>query len=188
MTLWACPPHKLTPFEHTELPLEVAAHLDMNNRNLNALFLVRGPWQKILFPALSATPSSKDRLWEQTCFELFLKPSHREDYWEFNFSPSGDFACYHLDSYRTGLKTETRVAQISCALVSTDAQESLWRARADLSQISGFPEIQKLQIGISVVLLFKSGRTSHWALTHKKNRPDFHDPESFIFIPSKNRN
>lgn len=182
MTLWASPPRKLIPFEPTEVPLEVAAHLDINNQKLTALFLLRGPWQKILFPPRNATPAHKERLWEQTCFEIFLKSCDRDDYWEFNFSPSGDFACYHLDHYRSGLKIETRVTQMSCVLSSTDAQESLWRAQADLSLILGFPETQNLRIGVSTILKFKSGPTSHWALTHKKNRPDFHDPESFSYL------
>ena len=62
-------------------------------------FLVEGG--ELSLPELTS-PGRADHLWQSTCFELFLRPTTAEHYFEFNFSPSTQWAAYRFDSYRGG--------------------------------------------------------------------------------------
>jgi hypothetical protein len=48
--------------------------------------------------------SRTDELWKQTCFEAFVGSPAEESYFEFNFSPSTQWAAYGFDSYRAGMR------------------------------------------------------------------------------------
>ena len=43
-----------------------------------------------------------DDLWQHTCFELFIGAKNDAEYYEFNFSPSGEWAAYEFRNYRDG--------------------------------------------------------------------------------------
>src|SRR5882724_882520 len=45
-------------------------------------------------------PGPADHLWKHTCFEVFVQPSGSRGYYEFNFSPTKQWAVYRFDSYR----------------------------------------------------------------------------------------
>ncbi|MGH6786431.1 MAG: GIY-YIG nuclease family protein, partial [Novosphingobium sp.] len=67
-------------------------------------FAVEGS-ETLVLPAW-ASPERRDGLWQSTCFELFLMcPDGR--YFEFNLSPSTEWALYAFDSYRTGMRRPT---------------------------------------------------------------------------------
>ena len=44
-------------------------------------------------------PRRRDRLWEETCLELFLGEEGSERYWEFNLSPAGHWNVYRFEFY-----------------------------------------------------------------------------------------
>jgi hypothetical protein len=44
-----------------------------------------------------------DALWKHTCFEAFIAPADAAGYYEFNFSPSLDWAIYRFSAYREGM-------------------------------------------------------------------------------------
>src|SRR4051812_5271916 len=50
------------------------------------------------------SPGRADGLWQTTCFELFLRPPRSEAYFEFNFSPSSQWAAYAFQGYRTDMR------------------------------------------------------------------------------------
>src|SRR5262245_16977310 len=41
-----------------------------------------------------------DGLWQHTCFEAFIAARDSPAYWEFNFSPSSEWAVYQFRGYR----------------------------------------------------------------------------------------
>src|SRR3990172_1915372 len=51
---------------------------------------------------LTQQPRRVDGLWQHTCFELFIAVREEPTYYEFNFSPSGEWAAYAFKSYRDG--------------------------------------------------------------------------------------
>ena len=58
---------------------------------------------RVLLPTTDH-PERKDELWNTTCFEAFLRPQGSDVYFELNMSPSGDWAAYRFNSYRSGMR------------------------------------------------------------------------------------
>lgn len=138
--------------------------------NVNQLKLhIEGNIDSISFPDQSLSPGFKDNLWEETCFELFTKTHYSKSYYEFNFSPSGNWACYSFDSYREGQK------KVDVPPPQIDLQIK----QHSIDAVIHFEFPVKSLVGISSIILYKSHNTNFWALTHPKKRPDFHHLKSF---------
>ena len=56
---------------------------------MSLCYEARGNLSKVEIPAAAETPRRRDRLWEETCLELFLGTADSGEYWEFNLSPAG---------------------------------------------------------------------------------------------------
>lgn len=144
-------------------------------------------------PATASHPGRKDSLWENTCFEFFLAPAGSLHYWEFNLSPSGDWNVYRFDAYRRGMRVEDSFSDFPfrvhrdpdiLAVTGRFAWDSVLGAVAagagGTAPSNGHPDLRALDAGISAVLKGRNGQISYWALTHCRERPDFHARESFI--------
>ncbi len=131
------------------------------------------------------TAHFSDRLWQRSCFELFIKSPENSEYWEWNFSPSLNWGFFKLSDYREGLSLDLRDAGIQ--------HLEVFRSRPDRLQISGtlLPNFsaqlswlranrQPLLVNISTVLLDKNEKLHYFALSHPREKPDFHDPRAFI--------
>lgn len=138
--------------------------------------LARGPsvlrWRLTggaLADAPPATPVRTDRLWQTTCFELFVKPVDGEGYFEFNFAASGAWAAYRLEGYRSGMAAwpldPPRIERLADGVqVSVD--------------LGGLPA-GKWLVGLSAVIEEADGAKSYWALAHGEAQPDFHAAAGF---------
>ena len=119
-----------------------------------------------------------DGLWQHACFELFLAEKGQQFYWEFNFSPSGEWAAYAFKSYRDGSAIEDDGLDpkitVRCAAnhLELDAIVRLDRLQAGSSQTP-------LRFGLSTVVEENDGTLSYWALKHPAGKPDFHHSDSF---------
>ncbi|WP_066796034.1 DOMON-like domain-containing protein [Sphingomonas soli] len=122
-----------------------------------------------LMPAIAAPAVRTDGLWQTNCFELFVKPVAGEAYFEFNFAPSGAWAAYALDGYRSGLKQ---------APLDPPVIERLADGVRVTVDMGGLPE-GTWQVGLSAVIEEADGTKSYWALAHGGEQPDFHAPASF---------
>ena len=54
-------------------------------------------------------PGPVDGLWKHTCFEAFILPGESRCYYEFNFSPSTQWAAYGFSGYRSGMRVATEI-------------------------------------------------------------------------------
>ena len=125
-------------------------------------------------------PQRADELWTTTCFEAFLRPRGSDAYFELNMSPSGDWAAYRFDAYRSGM----RDARIDC-----EPDLDVWlkdgiRMQDARFDFSGEPELNNAvpwDIGLSAVIEEVDGSKSYWALAHGKGPPDFHNPTCFAY-------
>jgi hypothetical protein len=130
---------------------------------------------EILSPHVKQVPELRaDRLWEHTCFEIFLRRHGNAGYVEFNFSPSKQWAAYCFEDYRSGMSNaEVEVP----AVVSTD-----WPNRYELSARIELPHWadQPWEANFTAVIEAKDGTKSYWALAHPDGPPDFHDPACFV--------
>ena len=68
---------------------------------LRITYLVKGDIRTLKIPA-KCSSRRVDRLWEHTCFEAFIRADGDPSYYEFNFSPSGEWAAYSFRGYRDG--------------------------------------------------------------------------------------
>jgi hypothetical protein len=126
------------------------------------------------------TPGPADGLWQSTCFELFVARQDHEAYREFNFSPSGRWACYTFlrERERTPAGNSPREPATPRAewLSGPEPVQQAWLPAALL------PE-RPWCVGLSAVLAHRDGRLAYLALHHPKERPDFHDRRGWTLQP-----
>lgn len=114
-----------------------------------------------------------DKLWETTCFELFLADADGKGYREYNFAPSGRWAAYGFSGYRDGKSPIDPLVQPA---ITTDAGQRIFVLTAVIqaSDIAG-----AARASLSAVIDEVDGTRSYWALAHPPGDPDFHDPRCF---------
>ena len=116
-----------------------------------------------------------DELWQTTCFEAFVKSPADDAYYEFNFSPSTEWAAYRFTGYRSGMSVAADIApRIETARGKARIE---LRASIDLGRV--MPSDAPWRLGLSAVIEEVSGRKSYWALAHPPGRPDFHHADCF---------
>lgn len=135
-------------------------------------YVLTGRIAEVAWPA-RAEPSRVDELWRHTCFELFLRPTGAVPYYEFNFSPSGQWAAYRFDGYRSGMAPIDAVPHIA-----TRSGPELFEMDVAL-ELPWLADFGPLRLGISAVIEENDGRVSYWALTHPSGKPDFHHTDGF---------
>ena len=125
-------------------------------------------------PTISESPSRRDHLWENTCFEVFIGIPDSTRYWEVNIAPKGDWNVYRFDDYRQAMVAESACQNISSAWQSITKGYYL---TLELPTGEWLAVDQPLELGISTIL--KASSVSHWALKHIGPEPDFHHRDSF---------
>ena len=137
---------------------------------------VRGDLSKVSIPAAAEAPRRQDRLWEETCFELFLGTADSGEYREFNLSPSGHWNAYRFTRYREGMREETAIASLPFD-IRRDSEALLLTAEIGIGKIVSAGK--DLAATVAAVIRTNDGGKSHWALAHPASRPDFHRREGF---------
>jgi hypothetical protein len=120
--------------------------------------------------------SRADELWRTTCFEAFVGGADGA-YFEFNLSPSGQWAAYRFDGYRTGMTAQDGV-EVSALETTTDAGSLTLSAELRLDRLGLGDGLW--QLNLSAVVEDRAGGKTYWALAHPSDKPDFHHPESFV--------
>ena len=140
-------------------------------------YALHGDVNRLRVPAVRAGRRA-DGLWEHTCFEVFATTAAAGGYYEFNFSPSLEWAAYRFSEYREGMAPAnlSRAPGLK-ALRTADKLELTAHLHLDgLAELARGP---LLRLGLTAVVEDDSGRLSYWALHHAPGNPDFHDPEAF---------
>ena len=136
---------------------------------LNITFRVDGDRHRLIVPD-PAAPQRTDGLWKTTCLEVFVQAG--SGYYEFNLSPSGQWAAYRFDGYRQGMAE----ADVEAPALSTarDGRGFELTARLEL------PCDAAGRLALSAVIEETGGAKTYWALAHPSDKPDFHHPDSFV--------
>lgn len=119
-----------------------------------------------------------DGLWHHSCLEAFLRPDGNDSYHEFNFAPSGDWAAYRFGGRRSARTSPELPAPPVQATRHADSFEVI----TDIA-IAAVPELARASLvhaGIAAVIETTAGELSYWALAHGGEKPDFHDPATFL--------
>ncbi len=144
---------------------------------LTVTYALNGVVDQLRIPS---DPSRRDvtDLWEHTCFELFIGAKNDAEYYEFNFSPSGEWAAYEFRNYRDGglLRADGLDVRIG---VQRRAETLDLTAVIGLNGLAGIRPDVYLSLGLSAVIEALDGSLSYWALKHPPGKPDFHDAGNF---------
>jgi hypothetical protein len=123
--------------------------------------------------------SPVDGLWQHTCFEAFIGVAGTDPYYEFNFSPGGDWAAYRFGAYR---------GEAVAAVPGTAPQLQVYRnaerlelsATVHIGALSDLAEAPVLRVALTAVVEDDAGELSYWSLRHAAGKPDFHHAEGFV--------
>jgi len=119
-----------------------------------------------------------DALWRHTCFEAFVAPADGAAYYEFNFSPSLNWAAYRFTAYRDGMSTVeiNRGLEITVRRGHDDLELT---STVRLGQVNDLRDAHRWRIALAAVIEDKNGRLSYWGLRHPPGKPDFHHATGF---------
>jgi len=168
----------LNPFPGEANPAGVTIGVSIARRAeaLSVRFEVRGDLSKVSVPTAGPAPRRMDRLWEETCLELFLGTEDSDRYWEFNLSPAGNWNVYRFTRYREGMGEEPAFPSLPFDVrIGPDSLEL--SMEPDVEAI--LPAEKTLRIGVAAVVKTVDGRAIHLALSHPGPRPDFHQRDGF---------
>ena len=152
---------------HPQTPPSGIVGIEVFANRRTFTFRVDGPAPRI---PPKCPPIRTDGLWSTTCFEIFLKQANQAQYYEFNFSPSGQWAAYSFDAYRSGMAD----LDMDRPPVIEPIEGGI-RIAVELGDLVS----QKMLLNISAVIEELDGTKSYWALAHPPGQPDFHHPTCF---------
>jgi hypothetical protein len=125
-------------------------------------------------------PAFADNLWKHTCFEVFIQPIGSRGYFEFNFSPTRQWAVYRFDAYREGMTPMSLSNPIDIS-VRKETELLALEATFPLPVSAAIGAAPRLKLALTAVVEDDSGTLSYWSARHPQGRPDFHHPEGFAF-------
>lgn len=170
---------ELTP--HPHFPYQAVSRIEVEVRRcrgatLDLRYRVSGCISDLLIPEERAAARGRS-LWEHTCLEAFVRTSG-DHYFEFNFSPSSEWAAYCFDGHRSGMH---ELEPISAPIISTSVTSAdlILRTSIDLSAVHGLPDDQDWKLGLSAIIEEEDGQKSYWALAHPPGKADFHHIDCF---------
>jgi hypothetical protein len=171
----------LKPFPGEGNPADVTidGSIARHAETLSVRCEVRGNLSKVEIPAAAETPRRVDRLWEETCFELFLGTADSTEYRELNLSPSGHWNVYRFTGYREGKMEEPAFTSLPFA-VRIGPETLELSVELDVGKI--LPAGVTIEAGVAAVIRTIDGGKTHWALAHPALRPDFHRRDGFALI------
>jgi len=154
-------------FRHPDTPRgaihTVDAELRRNPGGAVATFRVAGDISRLVIPQ-PVSPVRTDDLWRTTCFEIFSSVAG-DQYREFNLSPSGAWAAYQFDGYRSGMSVAEAQVEIES---SQDFKSVTLIAKIE----SEFP--LPSNVGMTAVIEESDGIIRYWSTAFAPGKPDFH--------------
>jgi len=167
----------LSPFgSAVPLNVNIIARFDIEqHRIIHIEFSLSGNLETVFIDTPSISPARKDDLWKTTCFEIFLRGDTGNIYWEYNLSPSLNWAAYAFSGYREGRIDEPSVKHIE---ISTQSKPDRFTLTCTIPLPPPLFD-QNLRIGLSTVVQDNHGNIYYYALKQTGQHPDFHADENF---------
>lgn len=167
-------PHPTTPCQVIDF---IEVQVDFEYPQLKLDYRLSGRIAALDIPG-AEEPVRTVGLWEETCCEAFLKPAGGKAYYEFNLSPSSQWAVFDFTDYRENFRQLDvgRAPVIDCE----ESPETLnLSAVVDLSMLPPDVHQKDWHLGLSCVVKAADGTASYWAIAHPPEKPDFHDSNCF---------
>ena len=178
------PTHQIFLSAHPSTPCDSVQRLDVRlsfeSPGVATLcYTLLGDMSRIRVGAEGA-PGSADGLWKHTCFEAFIRPGESPGYYEFNFSPTRQWAVYRFDSYRQGM-TPMQLANPPVISTNRAADQMVLHATVALPFSADSGAARRTKLALAAVIEEDSGRLCYWSGRHSQGKPDFHHSDSFAF-------
>jgi hypothetical protein len=167
-------PHPSTPPGPVR---ELRASVRREGDTLLLQYRLEGDLDSILLPH-QAMPRRADNLWKHSCFEAFLGGGGIPSYREYNFSPSGNWAIYDFDGYRSGMRSDPWVV-VPVIMTRRDAGSLVVDVTVDIRWMPTAMAARP-RLGVTTVIEDKAGVLSYWSLRHPSEKPDFHHADGFL--------
>ncbi len=158
-----------------QLELEFLARLEPNHNTLQLNYQISGNLENLILAQINQKIKRADKLWQNTCFEAFLKLKDSPEYIELNLSPFSAYNAYLFTGYRQGMQ-EIKIADINMDSAMLKNQYS-FNAEIKFAESYFFESFS-----MTAILKLQSTKTTHWAITHASKKADFHLPDSFILL------
>jgi len=156
----------------------VGARVARSGETLSVTYTIEGDVDGIRLPP-PRPPRTAARLWQHTCFELFIARQGDAGYYEFNLAPSGEWAVYGFERYRRHLMLEDAAVVDPQIAIRREARSLALDALIALDRLAPTYARAALFVALAAVVEDDDGSLSYWALKHPPGAPDFHHPDSF---------
>lgn len=166
---------------HPDTPCAALSGIEVQVKREGALldlhYFAHGDVEAVRW-AEAVAPERAERLWEASCFEVFVRAAGRAPYCEFNFAPSTQWAAYRFTEYRAGMEWLMGIPA-PMATTRMTGKVRVHHVRLALDGARGLATDADWQLALSAVIEESDGRKSYWALRHPEGRPDFHHQTGF---------
>ena len=157
----------------------LAARVRRKSEELAVTYVVDGDIGRLRVPAQRPSRPAHE-LWRHTCCEVFVARQGLLAYHEINLSPSGEWAAYAFDGYRTPrMGGANRIELAPHVSIRSSASRLELDAVIRLDRLEASYVHAPLSLALSAVIEDSAGALSYWALRHPAGKPDFHHPQAF---------
>jgi hypothetical protein len=144
---------------------------------LTARYAIAGDIAALTIPATAAA-ERREGLWKRTCCELFARTTGSSSYFEFNFSPSSEWAAFAFSAYRHDM-ANADLARDPRIVTSVNDTELNLEASLTLPAALAAAGVGELMVACTMVIETRATAVSYWALAHAAGPPDFHHAAGF---------
>ena len=166
----------LSPFKYANPDFKLEADAILDRSTLRLVYKIVDSKNLLNLPQSfksdEKTTPRVDGLWNDTCFELFLRPVGKSSYHEFNFSLKPAWNEYFFESYRLP-QPPRQNHDIALKQLTWDGQ------RLEV-ELTGLNLSEKYEVSLTAVLKEKSDLIHYMAIKHAGPEADFHHADSFI--------
>lgn len=166
--------HKLTSFNNSTSDISIEAAVTRDKSLIKLIFKTEDAKNYLNLPKPFNTSSARreDGLWNDTCFELFLRPEGESSYYEFNFSLQPAWNQYFFTAYRQP-QPPKRSDDFSLKKIN-------WNGHTLEIELAAKDADKAYQASLTTVLKEKTGTIHYMAVKHAATEADFHDAKSFV--------
>jgi hypothetical protein len=176
------PKFNLIPYAPESAPaIAIETEINQNAESLFISYRIREGAELIDLGNGSPNKKRLIKLWEKTCFELFIK-NENDQYVEFNFSPTFEWNCFYFNKKGDPLKEWDQIIMPAIdILLSREHFFMFVDIKKEFLPKGFFNPDSELSAGITSVIKDQEGTISYWALSHADTRPNFHHFDSFKY-------
>jgi len=153
----------------------IKTSIEYSSTQLRVDYEIIGKITNYNFP-IQTKQQRADKLWLDTCFELFIANKEKQEYWELNISPSTEWNSYYFTKYKKGMKESN---MFLTPQIKTSNSKTKYKFSFETIIQKEIPS-DKLEINISAILLDKNKKRSFYSINKRYGSPDFHDRAEWV--------